>query len=58
MSAGQGIESHRPQKSGTGVERAHALVRSVVPVLTEDRPPAPDIRAIEGLIARGAFTWS
>lgn len=58
LCAAQGIESHRPLKSGEGVERAHAMVRSVVPVLTEDRPPAPDIEVIAELIADGSFTWA
>jgi len=31
----------------------HALVRSRVPTLDEDRPPSSDIDAIAGLIATG-----
>lgn len=58
LCAAQAIEHHRPLRSGEAVERAHALVRSVVPKLTADRPPAPDIAAIEGLIARGEFAES
>ena len=42
-------------RSGRGVERTYKLVRSVVPRLTEDRPPAPDIAAIAQLIRQGAF---
>jgi hypothetical protein len=30
-------------------------VRSVAPALTADRPPAPDIEAIGGLIFAGRF---
>lgn len=55
LCAAQAIEHHRPLRSGEAVERAHALVRSKVPPLTADRPPAPDIAAIESLIAQGAF---
>jgi histidine ammonia-lyase len=55
LCAAQGLESHRPLRSGRGVERAHAIVREMVPPLVSDRPPAPDIEAIAGLIAGGAF---
>ncbi len=51
----EALEYHRPLKSGAGVERAHDLVRDVVPRLTEDRTPAPDIVAIEELIRGGRF---
>lgn len=52
----EALEYQRPLKSGAGVERTHDLVRDVVPRLTEDRPPAPDIAAIERLIVEGRFT--
>jgi histidine ammonia-lyase len=55
LCAAQALESHRPLKSGRLVERAHAAIRAVVPVLTDDRPPSPDIRAIEVLIETGAL---
>jgi len=55
LCAAEAIEHHRPLKSGAGVERAHAAVRSVVPRLDADRPPAPDIAAIERLIREGAI---
>lgn len=51
----QAIEIQRPLRSGSGVEDAHTLVRSVVAPLHEDRSPAPDIAAISRLIASGAF---
>jgi histidine ammonia-lyase len=51
----EAIESHRPLKSGAGVEKAHGVVRSRVARLDRDRAPSPDIRAIEALIASGAF---
>ena len=55
LCASEALEYQRPLRSGTGVERAHACVRSVVSRRTADRPPSPDILAIEGLIARGSF---
>jgi len=51
----EAMEYQRPLHSGQGVERAYELVRSVVPPLTEDRPPSPDIAAITALIENGAF---
>jgi len=51
----EALEYQRPLRSGAGVERVHDLVRHVVPRLTADRPPAPDIAAITSLIRSGAF---
>lgn len=51
--AAQGIEAHRPLKSGRGVERVHGALRRVVPTLEKDRPPAPDVAAVVGLIRGG-----
>ncbi len=51
----EAMEYQRPLKSGAGVESTHELVRSVVPRLTEDRPPSPDIAAIAKLIKEGLF---
>lgn len=53
LCAAQALESHRPLRSGTLVERAHLRIRGVVPPLTDDRPLAPDIRALETLISSG-----
>jgi len=55
MCAAEAMEYQRPLKSGDGVERAHALVRSVVPRLREDRPTSHDIDAIVALIRAGRF---
>lgn len=55
LCAAQGLDAHRPLKSGRGVERAHAIVREEVPPLDSDRPPSPDIEAIARLIAAGRF---
>ena len=51
----EAMEYQRPLHSGEGVERAYEAVRSIVPRLTEDRPPAPDIAAIAELIRNGTF---
>jgi len=53
LCAAQGLEAHRPLRSGAGVEHAHAIIRAVVPVLTDDRPLTPDIEAISALVSRG-----
>lgn len=55
MCAAEGLEHHRPLKSGKGVERALSRVRSVVPKLKDDRELTGDIEGIAGLIAAGAF---
>ena len=51
----EALEYQRPLRSGAGVERTYATVRRVVPRLTQDRPPAPDIAAVADLIRAGAF---
>lgn len=55
LCAAQGIEAHRPLKSGRLIEQAISSIRAVVPSLTKDRPPAPDLNAISMLIKAGAF---
>ncbi len=55
LCAAQGLEYHRPLKSGKGVEAAYKIVRSKVKKLTEDRPLTADIEAIAELIRTGAF---
>jgi histidine ammonia-lyase len=51
----EAMEYQRPLKSGAAIERAIATIRTVVPKLTADRPPSPDIAAIERLIRAGRF---
>ena len=51
----EALEYQRPLRSGAGVERTYATVRRVVPRLTHDRPPAPDIAAVAELIRAGEF---
>jgi histidine ammonia-lyase len=55
LCSAQAIESHRPLRSGRGVERAHSVVRQMVQPLQADRPPAPDIENIARAIEGGAF---
>ncbi len=55
LCAAEALEYQRPLQSGHGVELAHRLVRGVVSRRTADRPPAPDILALERLIAAGSF---
>jgi histidine ammonia-lyase len=56
LCAAEALEYQRPLRSGAGVEAAHAIVRDVVSRRTADRPPAPDIAALEGLIRAGRFS--
>lgn len=51
--AAEAVEHHRPLRSSPRVERVLGVVREAVPRLTGDRPPAPDIAAVERLIAGG-----
>lgn len=51
LCAAQGLEMHRPLRSGEGVERLLEALREHVPTLTDDRPQTPDIEAIAALIA-------
>lgn len=53
--AAEAIEHHRPLRTGTRLEAAHALIRTRVPRLTDDRPPSPDIAAVTELIRSDAF---
>ncbi len=52
----EAMEYQRPLRSGEAVERTIAAVRTVVPKLTADRPPSPDIAAIEKLVRDGQFS--
>lgn len=56
LCAAEALEYQRPLRSGEGIEVAFAAVREVVARRTRDRPPAPDIAALVGLIAEGRFT--
>lgn len=51
----EAMEHQRPLRSGAGVERTVEHIRAVVPPLTQDRAPSPDIAQIADLIAAGTF---
>jgi len=53
--AAQGLDYRAPLRSSKPVERAKQIVRSIVPALDADRPPAPDIEAMAAAIRNGAF---
>jgi histidine ammonia-lyase len=55
LCAAEALEYQRPLRSGAGVETAHATVREAVSKRTADRPPAPDIAALERLVLSGRF---
>lgn len=46
----QGIDLHRPLRSGRAVEDFHARIREAVPTLESDRPQTPDIEAIAAIL--------
>jgi histidine ammonia-lyase len=51
--AAQGLEFRRPLQPGRGVVEAVAAVRQIVPALTADRPPSPDIEALANALQAG-----
>jgi histidine ammonia-lyase len=55
MAAAEGIDYRRPLKSSAPVEKAHSIVRSIVPRLIEDRPPSIDTEALAKAIREGEF---
>jgi histidine ammonia-lyase len=55
LCSAQALETHRPLRSGTGVENIYKTVRKYIPALDTDRSPAPDLRKLDTLIAEGAF---
>ena len=55
LCACQAIDLLAPLTTSPRLARVHAQVRNVVPPLTVDRPPAPDIDAIVQLIASGSL---
>jgi histidine ammonia-lyase len=55
LAAAQALDLLAPLTTSPALQRAHAAVRGVVPVLTVDRSPAPDIEAITQLIDTGAL---
>src|SRR5262245_1520275 len=53
LCACQAIDLLAPLDTSSSLKNVHALVRSRVPVLDDDRAPAPDIMVITELIASG-----
>lgn len=51
--ATEAMEYQRPLTTGPRLEAALATIRTAVPKLVADRPPAPDIAAIERLVRAG-----
>jgi histidine ammonia-lyase len=55
LCAVSGIEHRAPLSPGEKTARLVAKVREVVPPLTADRSPSPDIAAVSDLIESGAI---
>ena len=53
LAAAQGIEFLRPMTSSDALEQAHALLRTQVPPLSQDRYLAPDIEHATQLVRNG-----
>ncbi|MBW7933871.1 MAG: histidine ammonia-lyase [Gemmatimonadaceae bacterium] len=58
MCGAQGLDYRRPLRTSAPLERAHAAVRRVVPMLADDRMLSPDILALADAIARREFALS
>jgi histidine ammonia-lyase len=53
LAACQALDLLLPLTTAAPLARVHAAVRKIVPTLTVDRPPAPDIEKISEMIASG-----
>ena len=58
LCAAQAIDLLSPLATSPRLQRVHARLRSVVPPLADDRPPAPDIERIAAMIADGSLESS
>jgi histidine ammonia-lyase len=58
LCACQAIDLLAPLTTSRSLQRVHARVRSIVPRLAGDRPPAPDIEAITKMIDDGSLESS
>jgi histidine ammonia-lyase len=58
LCAAQAIDLLAPLATSAPLARVHETIRARVPRLDADRPPAPDIAAIDALIASGAVEHS
>ena len=55
LCAARGLDLRAPLTPGSGVRRAHAVVRATVPALNGDRPPGPDITTLAAVVRDGAL---
>jgi histidine ammonia-lyase len=55
LCAAQAIDLLAPLTTSAPLRRVHEIIRARVPPLDRDRPPAPDIAAIDAAIAAGDF---
>ena len=55
LCAARALDLRLPLRAGGGAERARQQVRALVAPLDADRPPAPDLAALEAAVAAGAF---
>jgi histidine ammonia-lyase len=55
LCACQAIDLLAPLETSAPLRQLHTFVRSIVPGLAEDRPPAPDIERIAATMLSGAF---
>jgi histidine ammonia-lyase len=51
--AAQGLEFRKPLQPGKGVAKARDAIRRIVPALTADRPPSPDIETLAAALQSG-----
>ena len=55
LCAMQGIDYRRPLRSSAPIEKAHATVRNLVPMMERDRPVSPDILLVAEAIGNDKF---
>jgi len=58
LCACQAIDLRQPLQSSAPLMRAHQIVRERVPMLVDDRAPAPDLDAIAGMIRDGKLEYA
>ncbi len=56
LAAAQGVDMRRPLRTSPKLETVIEQIRRSSPFLQEDRPLAPDLRAVAGLILAGGLT--
>jgi histidine ammonia-lyase len=58
LCACQAVDLLAPLASSPALMGAHRIVRSRVPTLVNDRPPAPDLDAIAAIIRSGELEYA